>query len=87
MSFDIPKPSYVFNYEGWFKIKSNGGYGFNGQAIHYFFKSKKSICGRVKDSANILIRCENVEYKKCGLCKKQLERYSDLNNLQVNPEE
>ena len=87
MIFDLPKPSYVFNYEGWYKIKGKKSFGFARQKIHYFFKSKKSICGRVHDPAIELIKCDNIEYKKCSACLKQLERYNDLNNIPCDIED
>lgn len=85
--FDLPEASYVFDNEGWYKIKSEKGFGFAGQKIHYFFKSKKSICGRIKDAAVKLVKCDTVEYKKCSICLKQLTRYTDLNNMPCNIEE
>lgn len=79
MTFEIPRPSCVYN--GWYKIKSTKGFGFGNQKIHYFFNSRISLCGVAKDPTNVLIKCENVLFKRCILCTKQLTRYNDLNNM------
>lgn len=86
MSFDIPKPQQVkellgIELNGWYKIKTNRGFGFSGMKIHYFYKSKNSICGEVTDQANTLVKCENVNYKKCRKCLLTLKTYSDLENI------
>lgn len=84
MLFDIPKPYYTFDYNGWYKIKSSKGFGFAGMKIHYFFKSQISLCGLINDQCNKLIKCDDVKYKRCKKCMITKNTYSDLNNILKN---
>ena len=82
----LDKPIPIYSYddlEGWYKIKSDRAFGFNGQKIHYFFHSRVSICGEIKDQSNILIRCEDVSYKKCKQCIRVKNTYQDLRNRPI----